>query len=300
MRFDLTDLRLFLAVAERGSITHGAADAALSLPAASERLRQMELSGGLRLLDRGRRGVTLTESGEALAHHARLILRQMALMQGELGDQRTGPRSTLRVQANTATLTDPLPLRLAGWLARNPRVDVDLKERQSTDIARNVLAGFADFGILSHAAALDGLILRPFARDKLVVVTAATDDLAGAGHVRLADLAGRHFIGLSDSALSDHVAARAAAMGMRLHHRLRLRSLDAICQCVGAGVGIAIIPQSGVRPGGQTAPIAAVPLADDWARRELSLCAREGVALSPLAQDLFDHLAAGAPRDPAP
>lgn len=50
MRFDLTDLRLFLAVAEAGSITHGAADAGLSLPAASERLRDMELSGGVRLL----------------------------------------------------------------------------------------------------------------------------------------------------------------------------------------------------------------------------------------------------------
>ncbi|MDT1062553.1 LysR family transcriptional regulator [Paracoccus sp. CPCC 101403] len=39
MRFDLTDLRLFLAVAEAGSITHGAALAGLSLAAASERLR---------------------------------------------------------------------------------------------------------------------------------------------------------------------------------------------------------------------------------------------------------------------
>ncbi|MFN4169796.1 MAG: LysR family transcriptional regulator, partial [Pannonibacter phragmitetus] len=41
MRFDLTDLRLFLAVVDGGTITHGAADAGLSLPAASERLRDM-------------------------------------------------------------------------------------------------------------------------------------------------------------------------------------------------------------------------------------------------------------------
>ncbi len=54
MRFDLTDLRLFLAVADAGSITHGAADAGLSLPAASERLRDMERTGGVRLLERGR------------------------------------------------------------------------------------------------------------------------------------------------------------------------------------------------------------------------------------------------------
>ncbi len=74
MRFDLTDLRLFLAVVEAGSITHGAADVGLSLPAASERLRDMEATGDVSLLKRGRRGIAPTEAGEMLAHHARTIL----------------------------------------------------------------------------------------------------------------------------------------------------------------------------------------------------------------------------------
>ena len=67
MRFDLIDLRLFLAVVDAGSITHGAADAGMSLPAASERLRDMEAAGEVLLLQRGRRGVSPTEAGEALA-----------------------------------------------------------------------------------------------------------------------------------------------------------------------------------------------------------------------------------------
>ncbi|WP_368661351.1 LysR family transcriptional regulator [Paracoccus sp. (in: a-proteobacteria)] len=57
IRFDLTDLRLFLAVADAGSITHGAADVGLSLAAASEQLRDMEATGGVKLLDRQGRGV---------------------------------------------------------------------------------------------------------------------------------------------------------------------------------------------------------------------------------------------------
>ena len=71
MRFDLIDLRLFLAVVDAGSITHGAAEAGMSLPAASERLRDMEAAGEVLLLRRGRRGVSPTEAGEALAYHAR-------------------------------------------------------------------------------------------------------------------------------------------------------------------------------------------------------------------------------------
>lgn len=294
MRLDLTDLRLFLAVADAGSITHGAAAAGLSLPAASERLREMERAGGVRLLDRGRRGVALTEAGEALAHHARLIGRQIALMRGELGEHATGLRSTLRILSNTAAMAELLPQRLAPWMAAHPRIDLDLRERQSTEIARSVLAGFADLGVLSQAAAQDGLLLRPFAEDRLVVVAAAGDDLAGMRQVRLAEIAGRHFIGLSDSALQDHIAAQAAAMGLCLRYRLRLRGFDAICRMAGAGVGLGIVPRTAARRMRRLLPIAVIGLADGWARRRLSVCVRADAELSAPLRSLLDHLTAGA------
>ncbi|KGJ11106.1 LysR family transcriptional regulator (plasmid) [Paracoccus versutus] len=295
MRFDLTDLRLFLAVADAGSITHGAADAGLSLPAASERLRDMELAGGVRLLERGRRGVTLTEAGEALAHHARLISRQMAMMRGELGEYATGLRSTVRLLSNTAAIAELLPQRLAAWMAANPRIDLDLKERQSIEIARSVMAGFADIGILSAAAAQEGLELRPFAEDLLVVVAAQDDALARMRQVRLADLAGRHFIGLSGSALQDHIAAQAAAMGMQLRYRVRLRTFDGICRMAGAGAGIGIVPRTAARRMKRTSGIAIIRLADGWALRRLSVCIRAGTELSAPAQSLFRHLTQGTP-----
>lgn len=72
MRLDLADMHLFLCIADAGSITQGASRANLALASASERLRSMENRLGLRLLERCNRGVTMTEAGEALAHHARL------------------------------------------------------------------------------------------------------------------------------------------------------------------------------------------------------------------------------------
>ncbi len=132
MRFDLIDLRLFLAVIDAGSITHGAAEAGISLAAASERLRDMETAGEVLLLHRGRRGVELTEAGEALAHHARAILHQMAQMRAELGRYAKGLRANVRILANTAAISEFLPERLAPWLTAHPQVDVELKERQST------------------------------------------------------------------------------------------------------------------------------------------------------------------------
>jgi len=120
VRFDLADLRLFLCVLEAGSITQGAVRANLALASASERLRNIEAGAGVALLERRPRGVCATEAGEALAHHARLILRQQALLRGELHDFATGARGTLHFYANTAAMTEFLPPRLASWLADRP------------------------------------------------------------------------------------------------------------------------------------------------------------------------------------
>ncbi|MET4898588.1 LysR family transcriptional regulator [Sphingomonadaceae bacterium jetA1] len=290
MRFDLTDLRLFLAVVDAGSITHGAADIGLSLPAASERLRDMEAAGDVILLNRGRRGVAPTEAGEMLAHHARTILHQMAQMRGDIGHYARGLRASVRIFANTAAMTEFLPRRLAPWMAAHPQIDIELKERQSVAIAKSIDAGFAEIGVLSSAVEMGDLTLRPFAIDRLVVVAARTHALAGHARVRFGDLLGHHFIGLTGGALQDHIDAHAARAGARLKMRIRLRSFDGICQMAGAGAGIGIVPESAARRCRRSTGIAIIRLRDDWATRHLSLCVRDERELTPPAKALFDHL----------
>src|SRR6185369_11990373 len=84
MRFDLVDLRLFVAVAEARSITHGAASANLALASASARIRGLEDALGVALLKRGRRGVGLTAAGESLLDHARVVMHQVDALRGDL------------------------------------------------------------------------------------------------------------------------------------------------------------------------------------------------------------------------
>lgn len=291
MRFDLTDLRLFVAVIDAGSITHGATEAGLSLPAASERLRDMESMGEVMLLHRGRRGVTPTEAGEALAHHARTILHQMAQMHGELGLHARGLRTKIRILANTAAITELLPKRLAPWMAAHTQVDVELKERQSTDIARSIAAGFGDIGILSSAAENAGLMSRPFAIDRLVAVCADGQSFVDKPQLRFADLLDQQFIGLTEGALQQHLDMQAARIGARLKIRLALRSFEGICHMAGEGVGIAIVPETAARRAKRLTRIAIVRLHDDWATRRLSVCVRRDTDLTPAALSLFDHLA---------
>ena len=84
MRFDLSDLRLFLNVVEAGSITHGAEHMHLAIAAASTRIRNMEAALGTPLLHRERQGVQPTPAGRTLVHHARMLLQQAERMHGDL------------------------------------------------------------------------------------------------------------------------------------------------------------------------------------------------------------------------
>lgn len=291
MHFDLTDLHLFLAVVDAGSITHGAEEAGLSLPAASERLRNMETAGGVTLLIRGRRGVSPTQAGETLAHHARLIQRQMAQMRGELIEHAEDLRTTIRIVANTASITEFLPERLAPWMADHPKIDVELKERQSVEIPKVIAAGLAEIGILSNAVDTAGLHLRPFAIDRLVVVVPSTHELAGQKRVHLDAVSQADFIGLTHGALQKHIDTEAAKMGVRLKTRVRMRTFEGICRMAANGVGFGIVPATAARRCRRSMKISSVRLADSWATRHLVVCTRAEQDLAPPTRDLAAYLA---------
>jgi DNA-binding transcriptional LysR family regulator len=298
MRFDLTDLRLFLLVVEAGSITHGAAAANLALPSASARLRGMELSAGLPLLERGRRGVVPTPAGDAVARHARIVLRQMEAMRGELGTHSSGLKGRVRLLANTAAMTEFLPEALAPWLARHPGIDLDLRERLSTEIVTAVAGGTVDFGIVSDAVEHGGLERRPFATDRLVLVVPRGHALSGGTGDRciaFREVLGQPFVGLSaGSALQDYLAGHAARAGQPMAFRVRLPGLEAVCRMVAAGIGVAILPETAARRCGQAMPIDSLRLSDGWATRRLMLCLRRPDSLPLHARALVEHLSAGA------
>lgn len=291
MRFDLTDLKLFLQVIETGSITHGAANANMALPSASARLRGMEELIGHPLLERGRRGVEPTPAGDTLAHHARLVLRQIEVMHGELGEYGSGLRGQVRLLANTAAMTEFLPAALAPWLASHPHIDIDLKERPSTDIVKAVAGGFADLGVIFDIADPGTLQLKPFAIDRLVLAVPAGHPFAKRRKLAFAEAAGQSFIGLSaGSPLQEHLDEIARQAGLTLSFRVRLRTFDAICRMVEGGAGVAVLPETAARKAKKSMKLALLALTDRWAVRHLSLCCRNFDALPSPARGLAAHL----------
>jgi len=295
MRFDLTDLRLFRHVAETGSITHGAERSHLALASASARIRGMEAMLGVALLQRGRRGVQLTDAGRSLLDHGRVVLQQVETMRGELSAYSRGLKGSVRVLANTAALSVHLPGLLAGFLAANPTIDLDLEDRESPAIAAAVAAGDADIGIASQAALVSGLESHSFRPDRLVLIVPAGHRLARRRQTDFAELLDLDFVGLPrGSALDGHLAMQAARRGRMLRLRVRASSPDAVCAMVAAGVGVAIVPEQAARRQRRAVPLGIVRIAEPWATRELVLCVRDSRRLSRPAKRLFDALLASA------
>jgi DNA-binding transcriptional LysR family regulator len=290
MRFDLTDLRLFLHIVEAESITHGAERAALALASASARIRGMEETSGVALLDRNPRGVRPTPAGQALAHHARLVLGQLEQMRGDLRQYAQGLRGHVRLLSNTAALTH-LPEALAHFLSTNPAIDVDLEEKPSQDIVAAVAAGLADIGIAADTVEIGTLETLPFRTDRLVLVVPNDHPLADKDNIALREVLDEPFIGLGHgSALQAHLASHAAREGRPFKLRVRLNSFEAISRMVESGVGIAIVPEAAVRRLKGQMSIKSLTLNDAWALRHLTICARKMSELPAHARQLVHCL----------
>jgi DNA-binding transcriptional LysR family regulator len=291
LRFDLVDLQLFIAVAETRSITNGASRVHLALASASARIKGLEAALGVALLKRGRRGVEVTAAGESLLDHARIVIHNVETMRGDLAAFSRGMKATVRLLANTSGLSEYLPKVLAAFLAEHPNISIDVEERESGEIARAVLTGAADLGLAAEHALPDSIERTPFSADRLVLVTGQRDELANRRQVDFAEVVERDFVGLiTSSALHAHVAGHAARLGARLRFRARLNNFDAIGQMVGAGIGVAVMPEVAARRCARSMKINVVRIKDSWANRRLVICARSFRGLPKPAQQLSEHL----------
>ena len=291
MRFDLTDLRLFMYVADSGTITAAAARAHMTTASASERIRGMEAALDVALLKRGHRASTLTDAGHTLLRHARIVLAQMDRLHGDLDDYRHGLTGHIRILCNTAGAHEHLPAVLPAFLRMHPRVGIDIEEQSSHDIAQALRAGTCDIALMSGAEDLAGLRTRPLRADPLVAVVPRGHPLAALRGVTLAELLEADFVGLADvSPLQTLINAQSRRLGARLRYRIRLGTLDAVCHMAGAGIGVAIVPRTAARRCASAAKLHQVPMTDSWARRQLLLALRSDDTLSPYARVLADYL----------
>ena len=294
--FDLTDLQLIVNIGDASSLTRGAEKSHLSLPAASNRVKNLEDHFGTRLFNRNSQGVTLTPSGEAFLRHARLVLRQIDHLRGDIHEYSRGIKGQVRVLANTTAMTEFMPAVLSRYLASHPDVTVELRERLSYLVIKAVSEGSADIGIVAGRPASSELEYLPYRKDRLVLVTAAHHAFADRDEVEFAETMRYEYVGLSEwSAIHAFLIQAADKLGHPFRFRVEVGSFEAVCRMIEAGVGIGVVPELVARRYAQRLKIKIVRLSDEWADRKLQICVRKLDQLPGFARDLVNMLIEDVP-----
>ncbi|RCG22940.1 LysR family transcriptional regulator [Streptomyces diacarni] len=192
---ELRHLRYFAVLAEELHFGRAADRLHMAQPPLSQRIRDLEREMGVRLFDRTRHRVQLTEAGALLLEYVRPVLVGVDSAREAMRRIRPGEAGVLRVGVPPDTTPVVLPTLTAGLARRVPDVLIDLHELTTDEQLSRLREGELDAGVVRHPSDTIGLESGPVARRELGVVLPADHTLAaGAGTasrtVRMRDLNG--------------------------------------------------------------------------------------------------------------
>ncbi len=242
---ELRHLRYFIAVAEEGSLTT-AAERRLhtAQPSLSRQIRDLELEVGVKLLERGARGIALTAAGRVFLDHARLALLQVEAG-GEAARRAARPEKTAFVIGFlTGHEVVWLPEALRILRAEEPDIEITLSSQSSPDLAGALMRGKVDVAFLRREAQAPGLAFKFLIKEPLVAVLPTGHRLAARKAIRPQDIAGETYITPTRAApaLKTVIDGYAAKSGITLKPEYDAENLSSAMSLVASTGGVTLLP----------------------------------------------------------
>jgi DNA-binding transcriptional LysR family regulator len=246
---DIRQIKAFVAIAETGTFTAGAARVHVTQAAISMQIRQLETETGAKLFIRTPRRVILTEAGEKLLERAYVILREHDAALEELAALTGAHRGRLRIGSASAMVSaDPLPQILREVRGTHAGVETSVVSGTSESLVKQVLAGELDAVFVSLPVEARGVHTELLSEDYLVAIASPRHPLAKQKVVSAYALAGEKLIlgesGGNTRRLIDQFFAQA---GVTLQVTMELSRLSAIKRMVEEDMGVGIVPLRSVQ-----------------------------------------------------
>lgn len=299
----LRQLRYFESLARLGHFGRAADDCAVTQPALSMQIRELEDSLGLPLVERGARQVRLTGFGEAFLARAQGILRAV----DELDDLARVARDRLSGRLALGVIPTVAPYLLPGLIARMgaafPALDLQLRETVTPRLITELLDARLDAAIVALPVSEPALAEVPLFSERFVLVRPAADagrpvpGPEGLRAMRLLLLEEGHCF--RDQALS--FCERGAPSGLghptlpRPREVLDGSSLGTLVQMVGAGIGVTLVPEMAVPVETRSAPVSVAQFQDPAPMRTIGMVWRRTSPLAPRLQEIAALVQACAP-----
>ncbi|MEO3822240.1 LysR family transcriptional regulator [Actinomadura sp. B10D3] len=251
MKVTIDEIETFVCIAEVGGFTEASARLGRSQPAISRRIRELERSLGAPLFDRTGRRVALTEAGKALLPHAQAALA--AVRDGAQAVRDVAGEAQALSVAIVRTLADShIVDALRAFEARFPDAPVDLRTATSREVSVLVRTGEAALGLRYFPDPDPALESVPLGAERLLVVVSASHEITEPVIPDLGPLRKERWLGFPPERLQPdsfgHVLRRElAAAGLADPSITLIDSLTAQTRLVEAGLGVALMPLSGIR-----------------------------------------------------
>lgn len=236
---DIRYLQSFVTVADSGSFAQAARQLDLTSTAVAARVKALEQTLGLSLIQRAGRSVRPTDAGLRILERSRALLRDARDLATLVDD--TAPYGELRLGVFVSAMTSVLPPVLKRFYDLYPSLSVFVTPGSSVELCRQVGAGELDAAVVVQPQFSLAKTCRwqSLMEEILVVVAPA----AMAGHDPLELLRTQPFIRYDRSVLGGQLADRYLRdHGISPHQRLEIDSLLGVAALVDQGLGVALLP----------------------------------------------------------
>ena len=290
MNITFRQLRLFLALADSGSVSAAARRMHVTQPTASMQLKEITQQVGIPLYEVVGRKLSLTEVGKRLAETARDITHCWESFEQEIDAFQGLTRGKIRV-AVVSTAKYFMPRLVGSFCKLHPSIDVALEILNRDSVVELLRDNRDDFYIMSMPPGDIELTDESFMQNPIVVIASIGDPLSKAKSLGLNDLAKHRFI-LREKGSGTRMAAdqHFRAVRFRPDIRLELGSNEAIKESVAGGLGLGVLSRHALHGhegehGVRILHVKGFPLASAW-----HIVHPSAKRLSPLAQAFKQHI----------
>lgn len=289
MNITFRQLRLFLALADTGSVGGAARALHVTQPTASMQLRDIGESVGMPLYEVVARKVHLTDAGRQLAQTARAIVDEWERFGQTINAMQGLTRGRLRV-AVVSTAKYFVPRLLGGFCERHPGIDISLEVLNRDGVVQRLRDNRDDLYVMSMPPADMDLDDQVFLDNPLVLIAPHGHPLASRRRLNVQALQAERFIlrepGSGTRLATDGFFER---QGFQPDARMELGSNEAIKEAVVGHLGVAVISRHALRdtPAHELCvlPVAGMPIRSQW-----HVVHPRAKQLSPIAQVFRQHL----------
>jgi len=276
---DLRQLRYFIAVAERGGFAAAASTLNIAQSALSRHVKELERELGGALLERGARGVTVTESGKVLLARGRWLFGTIDDIKAEVRTENREPSGTVRLGA-PSSLADIFYAPLAHLIVKRfPRVRLELSEGLTEGMCDRLLRGELDLAVVTTPQPNDHLDYETLVVEQVFLIGPPRDPLLKRGK-----LTRKEFEGLPAAI----VPLSRNPFPPTVPFSLRVDSAVPMKRIVASGLGYGLLPFSGIHEEIEAGKLSAALL--PWMRADRVLALPRGRPVSRATREVFTGL----------